>query len=126
LKTHNIENKSLKFFDAHLKPQAITKEVGEEIIKLSPYCNVNNPEPVFKLSNIQIVESKFIEKETWRLLKFKVEKDGFKVPYSFKTFSPPCGSEIEGILANIFFSFPQKMEDPSNKLIENELSVVDI
>jgi single-stranded-DNA-specific exonuclease len=125
-KTHKIENKSLKLFDAHLKPQSITKEVGEEIIKLSPYCNVNNPEPIFKISKVNIVESKFIEKETWRLLKFKVEKDGFIVPYSFKTFSPPCGSEIEGRLANIFFSFPQKMEDPSNRFFEYELSVVDI
>ena len=126
LRVHQVENKSLKMFDAHLKPQAITKEVGEEIIKLSPYCNTNNPEPVFKLSNVKIVESKFIEKETWRLLKFKVEKDGFQVPYSFKTFSPPCGSEIEGRLANIFFSFPQKMEDPSNKFFEYELSGVNI
>jgi len=126
LMKHKIENKSLKFYDAHLKPQAITKEVGQEIIKLSPYCNVNNPEPIFKLSNVSIIESKFIEKETWRLLKFKVKKDGFRVPYSFKTFSPPCGSEIEGRTANIFFSFPQKMEDPSNKFFEYELSVVDI
>jgi len=126
LEKHKVENESLKFFDAHLKPKAITKEVGREIIKLSPYCNVNNPEPIFKLSDVNVVESKFIEKETWRLLKFKVEKEGFRIPYSFKTFSPPCGAEIEGRLANVYFRFPQKMEDPSNRFFEYELSVVDI
>jgi hypothetical protein len=78
------------------------------------------------LSEVNIVDASYIEKETWRLLKFFVEKDGKKMPYQLKTFSPPCGAEIEGRKANIIFSFPQKTKDPSNRYFAFELNAVDI
>ena len=126
MQKHHGEKKPDKYFDAVLKPKAITKAIGNTILQLYPYCNEHNPEPLFKLKEVNIVDSSFIEKDTWRLLKFSVEKEGYRVPYAFKTFSPPCGSEIEGRKADIIFSFPQKTKDPLNSYFAYELSVVDI
>ncbi|MFA7219503.1 MAG: DHHA1 domain-containing protein [Synergistaceae bacterium] len=127
LKNHSSQNISDKYFDATLKPQAVSPKTCKILIEqMYPYCKENNAEPLFKLKDVNIVDADYIEKETWSLLKFHVEKDGYKIPHSFKTFSPPCGSEIEGRRANIIFSFPQKTEDPSNYFFSFELGVIDL
>jgi single-stranded-DNA-specific exonuclease len=125
-KTHSISKDIIKYFDATIKPSAINMEIGEKIIEMSPWCQYNNPEPIFKLSDVKIVNSKFIEKETWKLLKFYVEKNGVKSEFMFKTFSPVCGAEIEGRIADIYFKFPQKTKDPSNKFFSYEMNMVDM
>ena len=117
---------SNKYFDAVLKPHAITKDIGAVIMNLYPFCKSNNPEPVFKVKDVEIVDVDFIEKDTWKLLKFKVVKDNFQVPYGFKTFTPKCSTEIAGRKANVIFTFPQKTEEPTNPFFKYELNVIDI
>jgi single-stranded-DNA-specific exonuclease len=126
LKGHPLGGTPDKYFDATLKAKAVTPNICRKILDLSPFCTEHNPEPLFYLKEVNIVEVQFVEKETWQLLKFYVEKDGFKIPYFFRTFNPPCGAEIEGRKANIVFSFPQKTKNPSNHFFSFELSVVDI
>ena len=115
-----------KYYDAKLKLQVVTPQICRKLLELYPYCKEHNPEPIFSLVGVKIVEPTYIEKDTWRLLKFYVEKDGYKIPYYFKTFAPPCGLEIEGRKANIIFSFPQKTEDSANRYFSFELNAVDI
>lgn len=127
LEKHKIADDNDKFFDAKLKVKAITPDICKILIdRLYPYCKAHNPEPVFKISGVNIVEADLIERDTWKLLKIHVEKDGFRVPYSFKTFSPSCGGDIEGRKADIIFRFPQKTQDPSNRYFSFELSAIDI
>lgn len=126
LKGHPLGDNPDNLFDATLKLKAVTPDVCKTILQLYPFCNANNPEPLFQLKDVNVVEANFIEKDTWRLLKFYVEKDGVKIPHYFKTFAPPCGAEIEGRKANVIFSFPQKTKDPANRFFGFELNVVDI
>ena len=123
---HKIEKEVINYFDASLKVSAITMDIGEKIIELSPWCQYHNPEPIFKASSVMVSDVQLIEKETWRLLKFHIEKDGVRCPYGFKAFSPCCGSEIEGRMINVYFKFPQKTEDPNNRFFKYEMNIVDI
>jgi len=115
-----------KYFDAVLKPHAITKDIGDVIMNLYPFCKAYNPEPVFKVKDVEIIDVDLIEKDTWKLLKFRVVKDNFQVPYAFKTFTPKCNTEIAGRKANVIFTFPQKTEEPNNPFFKYELNVIDI
>ena len=117
----------INYFDAKLKPQAISKDLCEIIInEMYPFCSESNQEPLFLLENVQIQDVNLVEKATWKLLKFSVAKDGYKIPYSFKTFSPSFGSEIDGKYANIVFSFPQKTKDPLNFFFAFDMNAVNI
>jgi single-stranded-DNA-specific exonuclease len=113
-----------KYFDAQLKCKAINIDIAEQISKyMPPYCNQNNPEPIFKLSNVTIREVFIKENPAWQLIKFKVEKNDRMIDYGFKIFSKKWGGEIEGKTCDLYFSFPQKIIDDYGNF---ELEIQDI
>ena len=86
----------------------VTLETAQKIADtMYPYCNVNNPEPVFLLSSATIVEPSLYEKDDWRILSFYATKNGEKTSIKMKMFTDNLGTEVEGTKADIYFSFPQ-------------------
>ena len=92
------------FYDAVLKPLSINEDTYKIVKFLYPYCDINNPEPVFKLSNVKISLEDKKEGKNWTLSIFRVEG----VNYKFKTFDEieSCGNQ-----ANVYFKFPQSFDD---------------
>ena len=98
----------IKYYDAELKAKTVTLETAQKIADtMYPYCNVNNPEPVFLLSSATIVEPSLYEKDDWRILSFYATKNGEKTSIKMKMFTDNLGTEVEGTKADIYFSFPQ-------------------
>jgi len=113
-----------KQFDAKLKCKAVTTDVAEKIAKyMPPYCNENNPEPIFRISDVTIREVYIKENPAWQLIKLKIEKQGKMIEYGFKVFSKKWGGDIEDKKCNIYFSFPQKLADDWGNF---ELDIKDI
>jgi len=108
LKHGLLVGEEVKYYDAKLKPAAISKEMGALLRQqLYPYCKTNNPEPVFLLSDIDILSAELKTGDNWRLLKFEAAKNGQKIPFGFMMFTKQYGSEVSGRIADIYFSFPQ-------------------
>jgi single-stranded-DNA-specific exonuclease len=104
----------IRYYDAELRPQSVTLEVAEKIkCNLYPYCSQFNPEPVFLLSDATIVEPELFERADWKILSFYVSKDGVKTNIKFKMFSDDLGTEISGMKADVYFSFPQSFIYPA-------------
>jgi len=98
----------IKYYDAEVKAKTVNLEIAQKIAdSMYPYCNQHNPEPVFLLSNATIVESSLYEKDNWRILSFFATKDGEETSIKMKMFSDNLGTEIEGMVADIYFTFPQ-------------------
>ncbi len=109
----------IKYYDAELRPKAITLENAEKLKNsLYPYCNRNNPEPIFKLSDVTIVEPDLYERNDWKILSFYVSKDGVKTGVKFKMFSDDLGTEIADRKADVYFSFPQSFIYPAINVLE--------
>ena len=82
LAKHKVLVDQDRLFDAKLKAKAVTRNICEVLNdSLYPYCKEHNVEPLFKLTNVNVVEANYIEKDTWRLLKFYVEKLEQKKPH---------------------------------------------
>ena len=94
------------FYDVVLKMSSVNNETYELVKKLYPYCNINNPEPVFKLSDVKmsLVDKK--ENANWTLSIFKV--DG--INYKFKTFDKEI-INCDSRKVNVYFKFPQSYEE---------------
>jgi len=125
---HHITEDPIQYYDGKLTVDAITPKTAKVLCQhLYPYCDENNNEPIFMLSNAIITDISFLDKNKgWRLMKFNVEKNGTKIPYTFKTFHALCGTEMEGKKVNIMFSFPQRLPNSSMPYSKFELTVVDI
>lgn len=97
-----------RFYDAALKPTTITVRLCDQLIEtFYPYCDDNNPEPVFLLSNAKVVWSKPWRGDDWQLMTYELEKDGIRIPIKFKTFDEEFGSGLEGKTLDMYFSFTQ-------------------
>lgn len=115
----------IKYYDASLKPAALTLKNASVLVEnIYPYCQQNNPEPIFLLSDSKITEAEYREGEDYSVLTFRAEKDGVKSPLKFKTFSSKYGGEVNGLMADIYFSFPQNLEE--SKYSKPSLNVVDL
>jgi len=103
--THSFELSEIKYYDAELKPSSVNVKTAD-LIKdaLYPYCPQNNPDPVFRLSNVVVSTADVREGEHWRLLKFEVEG----VDFTFAWFTMNYGSELQGRTVDVYFKFPQK------------------
>ena len=125
---HKIDENAVQYYDGNLTVKAIDPKIAKVLKQnLSPYCDENNNEPIFMLSEAIITDVSIMDKgKGWRLMKFNVEKDGYKIPYPFKTFSNIGGTELEGKKANIMFSFPQKLPNPNIPYSQFELTAVDV
>ena len=123
---NNIDNDNFRYYDAKLTAKAIDPKTSQLIAdNLYPYCDENNPEPIFMLPDAIIRKPIFHEGAGWKLMSFNCERD-VEVKYPFKMFSPKWGSEIEGRKADIYFSFPQATEMAQNRYSQFELMVSDI
>jgi len=94
------------FYDAVLKPETINEDTYKIVDFLYPYCDINNPEPVFKLAEVKtsLIPAKRIVKPNWTLSILKV--DGVK--FEFKTFNEDIGKLDDfGKKSNVYFKFPQ-------------------
>jgi len=91
------------FYDAVLKPESVNEETCKIVKLLYPYCDINNPEPIFKLVNVKITPEDKKEGKNWVMSIFKVEG----INYKFKTFE-----EIRylGNATNVYFKFPQNID----------------
>lgn len=95
-------------YDATLKPVSINEETYKLVKLLYPYCEINNPEPVFKLSGLKILSCNKKAKDNWTLFVFKVKG----VPFKFKTFSKEIGEKIiKNDVVDIYFKFPQHYDE---------------
>jgi single-stranded-DNA-specific exonuclease len=115
----------VRYYDATLKPQALSKVNADILIdSVYPYCQQNNPEPVFLLSNAEITDAEYQEKEEFSMLTFKGMKDNVKSELPFRMFSGKYGAEVNGNIADIYFTFPQNTEEA--KYNRPSLNVLDI
>ena len=115
----NYFPKEIYYYDAELKPESISSKITELLLKnLYPYCNYINPEPVFLISNVVITDTEVIEGEGWKLLKFNLVKNGNKIDWQFKTFTKNYGTEINGMVANIYFKFPHDINDMASTVMD--------
>jgi single-stranded-DNA-specific exonuclease len=105
------ENKNCNkevFYDAVLKPSSISEDTYKIVNLLYPYCDINNPEPVFKLSEVAVSLVDRKENPNWVLSILKIDGINFK----FKTFSEEIGCCKEfGKKANVYFKFPQSYDE---------------
>jgi single-stranded-DNA-specific exonuclease len=115
----------VRYYDATLKPQALSKVNADILIdSVYPYCQQNNPEPVFLLSNAEITDAEYQEKEEFSMLTFKGMKENVKSELPFRMFSGKYGAEVNGNIADIYFTFPQNTEEA--KYNRPSLNVLDI
>ena len=123
--SHDISPYSDRYYDATLKPGVVSTNVAETLLSsMYPYCKQNNPEPIFKLSDVKINGADIKPGPGWTLIKFYAEKNQVKIPYMFKIFSTKFGADINGRQADIYFSFPQNFD--INKPSSFEINLVDM
>jgi single-stranded-DNA-specific exonuclease len=105
--------RSIRYYDYELLPKHITPKATKKLLEtMYPYCEHFNPEPVFLLKDVTLVNVGMREdkNKAWRIISFNVEKDGIKSMIKMKMFNNTLGTEIEGLKADIYFSFPQSIE----------------
>lgn len=96
------------FYDAVLKKETVNEDTYKIVNELYPYCEINNPEPIFKLADVKISLIDRKVKQNWTLSIFNVEGICFK----FKTFDDKIGNcENFGEKANVYFKFPQSYDE---------------
>ena len=96
-------------YDGTLKIEAVNEKIASHLLdKLYPYCKTHNPEPIFRLKDVELCQVEIKEGDGWRLLILYVLSDGKKLAYPFKMFSHLYGTEISGLKADVYFKFPQK------------------
>lgn len=116
---HGMELNNYKYYDAKLSVSAASSKVSN-LIKdnLYPYCSINNPQPIFMLPNVRIVNLRIKDGNGWKLVTFNIEKDNVISENPFKIFSSKFGAELEGKEVDIFFNFSQKNYNTELKVID--------
>lgn len=115
----------VEYYDIEVKSKALTIEVAKRLVdSMYPYCNNNNPEPVFCLKGATISKPEMGGSKIWPLLSFHVEKDGFESELRMKFFTSDFATEVAGRKADIYFKFPQNIE--GNKFGAPAIDVLDI
>jgi single-stranded-DNA-specific exonuclease len=123
----SIPKEVINYYDAKLDIKLITPLTSALLREcLYPYCDENNSEPIFMIPDATIVDTTVMEKEHWRLLTFFIERNGQRCPHPFKFFTKKYGTEIEGRIMNVLFSFPQHDNFEASKFSQFELYVTDI
>lgn len=106
--THEISGGAIIYYDANLKLETVNPDTAQLLIdKMSPYCKEHNPEPIFKLTDVNICNVEHKSNDKWSLIKFNVSKGDFLIDYPFICWNSDWDSNIEGCRADIYFKFPQ-------------------
>jgi single-stranded-DNA-specific exonuclease len=121
-KEHEIEEVP-KYYDAVLPVSRINKETTSMLLEnIYPYCNINNKEPVFLSRSVKVSNLRIFEGEGWRLLTFKLAKDGEESELKLTMFSDDYGEELDGMTCDVYFSLPQQLKngdfDASGTVVE--------
>ena len=118
-----FDDACLKWYEEHGRP--ITKQNYDMELEISdlnletakalketlyPYCDISNPEPIFKLSNASIADLKVKEGDTWKLTKFKCRKGGKETKLGFATFSSDFDDVVKRGDVDVYFSFGQNTD----------------
>lgn len=123
----SIPQSNTTYYDAKIDIPLIVPETSLMLRNnLYPYCNENNSEPIFMIPQATIIDVNIIEKEFWRLVTFYVERNGKKCPHPFKFFTKKFGTEIEGMTADVYFTFPQHDNFEATRFSQFELYANDI
>ena len=124
---HSIEGQDVNHYDAMIDVPLITPETSIVLRNnLYPYCVQHNSEPVFMIPNVTIMDTSIMARDNWQLLSFFIERDGNRCSHPFKFFTKKFGAEVEGIVADVLFSFPQHDNFEATRFSQFELSVTDI
>lgn len=119
----------VSYYDVELKPSSVSLENTKLLSEtLYPYCDRNNPEPIFFLKEITIsnIDGKDGKKNgvKWNSLNFIAKKNGQETPLRFKMFTDDFGKEIDGRTADIYFSLPQSTDKAFKK--DPQCNVIDL
>ena len=119
--TLNGRPTEIQYYDCEVLPAFITPETAQTILdSMYPYCERFNPEPIFVLQNAIITDVK----QTEYSLFFSAMKKDIKTTMKFRMYTEEFGSEIEGMKADIYFTFPQ-FTKPDSWKNDAIVSVVD-
>jgi single-stranded-DNA-specific exonuclease len=115
--------KFVQYYDIDIHPRSVKASVARMLLQtLFPYCEQYNPEPIFKLWNVKIVNCSIMNRADWRKVTYTVEaQDGYRLPMKFVTFDEQYGAGLEGKNVDILFKFPQLSNtkwDPTLELID--------
>lgn len=118
-KNKSVPN-DIRYYDAELKLQSMSLETASTLFNnLYPYNEEINPEPIFRISDMIISGLEEFSGDGWRLFIFRGVKDGKDIEFPFKMFFRNFGSEINGAKVDVYFSFPQHIENnPSLKVVD--------
>jgi len=120
--------KEIQYYDVIIEPKHITENNARMLLDtLYPYCTQFNPEPVFCIKDATITDAKLLEdkNKTYRLLSFNLVKDNKKTSIAFKMFTDDYGTEVDGLIADVYFSFPQVIQEGKAQSY-NRINVLDI
>jgi single-stranded-DNA-specific exonuclease len=125
-KSHQVNNKLIRTYDASLTFKAVNEEMSALLRdNLYPYCKEHNSEPIFQLKDVRMTSCDLRKGKGWRILTFNLYKGEEVLSPKFKWFSPKYEKEIEDELVDVYFTFPQHW-DNTKRFEEFDLTVVDI
>jgi len=115
----------IRYYDSEISAKFVSPKIAQILIdNLYPYCDQNNPQPVFLLSNAKIVDTELREGDNWRLLTFSAVQGSRKTEFKMKMFTDTFGTEIDGTFGDIYFTFPQSLSENSFKTQINVLDFI--
>jgi len=101
----------VQYYDVEIRPKFVTTKLAEILLeKLYPYCQQFNPEPIFLLRNVRIVDVQVYEKDESKTILFNATSGDDKTQLKFRMFGDDVGGEIEGMTADIYFTMPQSIQ----------------
>lgn len=128
METHTINVSNVKKYDADLKFSSINRSTAKDMIdKLYPYCKSNNPEPIFCARDVIVSSFNATDGPNWRMVRFLISEEGGNKYLSVMKFSKTIDSRINGKKVDLYFTFPQNVDDPDSPYADKfELSAVDV
>jgi single-stranded-DNA-specific exonuclease len=109
----------INYFDARVNPTTVGSGLWDTLQVLYPFCEQNNPDPVFLLKDVTVDKYESKQGDNWTLSKFFVN-DVSKKP--FVSFSKEVDGRFEGKNVNMYFKLSQN-KHPKYGV---ELNLVDI
>jgi len=100
-------------FDADILASSVTSDLGDTLLEtIYPYCPLSNPEPVFRIQNVSVLNVKKSRFKSMTRMSIIVKKDGTAIPYPLASFIRHGVDDDkletqDGDVVDIYFSFPQ-------------------
>lgn len=109
---HNPRPDPVLFYDAELPPEYVTADNCRHLREtFHPYDRSENPEPVFRMSGLDV--SGVITKSgaTHSLIRFSGRKGGWRLPLQFKSFRPEHQVVLDGQTIDILYTMSQSWNE---------------